>query len=360
MSDNNSSGADVPANSSAAPAETPSATPAEATGSFGATRGSGLARGKRSHTAAPSAAPAAPRGDYQPTAIQVVVAQREYQNPFSPGESETPPAPVPAPVAAPAPAAVVAEPVAPVAPAPVAAPQPAPAPVVAATPPAAPAAPAEKAQLTILPPAETKRPETRWDSDSSAKAPAPQGRREDRPVFRAERPASAESSFGEQAAAQPAREGRRDGRGPRENRPHGRGGEREPRPAPAPAPAAGSTFKPQRPPAPEAKSGGFIGWLKGLFGGSSAEAPKAGGRGDSPREGGSEGQRRRHDGRRGRGGFEGRGPRPEGEGSPRPHGQEGGGEGGGRRRRHRGGRGRGRGRGEGGGEGRGPGGPSGT
>jgi translation initiation factor IF-2 len=350
MSDNNSSGADVPANSSAAPAETPSATPAEATGSFGATRGSGLARGKRSHTAAPSAAPAAPRGDYQPTAIQVVVAQREYQNPFSPGETETPPAPVPAP------AAVVVAPVAPVAPAPVAAPQPqpAPAPVAVATPPAASAAPTEKAQLTILPPAETKRPETRWDSDSSAKAPAPQGRREDRPVFRAERPASAESSFGEQAAAQPAREGRRDGRGPRENRPHGRGGEREPRPAPA----AGSTFKPQRPPAPEAKSGGFIGWLKGLFGGSSAEAPKAGGRGDSPREGGPEGQRRRQDGRRGRGGFEGRGPRPQGEGSPRPQGQEGGGEGGGRRRRHRGGRGRGR--GEGGGEGRGPGGPSGT
>jgi translation initiation factor IF-2 len=350
MSDNNSSGADVPANSSAAPAETPSATPAEATGSFGATRGSGLARGKRSHTAAPSAAPAAPRGDYQPTAIQVVVAQREYQNPFSPGETETPPAPVPAP------AAVVVAPVAPVAPAPVAAPQPqpAPAPVAVATPPAASAAPTEKAQLTILPPAETKRPETRWDSDSSAKAPAPQGRREDRPVFRAERPASAESSFGEQAAAQPAREGRRDGRGPRENRPHGRGGEREPRPAPA----AGSTFKPQRPPAPEAKSGGFIGWLKGLFGGSSAEAPKAGGRGDSPREGGPEGQRRRQDGRRGRGGFEGRGPRPQGEGSPRPQGQEGGGEGGGRRRRHRGGRGRGR--GEGGGGGRGPGGPSGT
>ena len=52
-------------------------------GAFGTTRGSGLARGKRpTPTAAPAAASAT--GAYQPTAIEVVTPQREYQNPFAP------------------------------------------------------------------------------------------------------------------------------------------------------------------------------------------------------------------------------------------------------------------------------------
>src|SRR5262245_12799715 len=100
--------------SSGAPAEG-TATPAQdaAFPSFGSTRGSGLARGKR--PAAGPAASSAASAEYTPTAIEVVNAPREYQNPFAPADSsaeapakETPkpfePAPVvitPAPVRAP-------------------------------------------------------------------------------------------------------------------------------------------------------------------------------------------------------------------------------------------------------------------
>src|SRR4051794_39504879 len=69
-----------------APAVTPSAPPAPAAApSFGASRGSGLARGKR--VSAPVAAAvnnAAPKGDYKPTAVQVITSEREYKNPFAP------------------------------------------------------------------------------------------------------------------------------------------------------------------------------------------------------------------------------------------------------------------------------------
>jgi hypothetical protein len=111
MSDPTTSGEESSAPLAAAPTETPSATPAPAAASFGAGRGSGLARGKRSHVPAAAAPTAAPRGDYQPTAVQVIVAEREYQHPFGA------PAPEPVPAAEPIVArveSVTSEPVSPV------------------------------------------------------------------------------------------------------------------------------------------------------------------------------------------------------------------------------------------------------
>ena len=92
MSSTESSGA--PAEASAPPPAPDAAFP-----TFGSTRGSGLARGKRP-TASPATATAAAPG-YTPTAIEVINAPREYQNPFAPAET---PAAVPAEtVSAPAP-----------------------------------------------------------------------------------------------------------------------------------------------------------------------------------------------------------------------------------------------------------------
>lgn len=70
--------------SGAAPAEAAATTPApSAPVSFGSSRGSGLSRGKRPAPSGPSKA-SAPASDYKPTAIEVVQAPREYQNPFAP------------------------------------------------------------------------------------------------------------------------------------------------------------------------------------------------------------------------------------------------------------------------------------
>ena len=106
--------------SGAAPAEATATTPAPgAPVSFGSSRGSGLSRGKRPAPSGPSKA-SAPASDYKPTAIEVVQAPREYQNPFAPPSPEpvegaetpvaaSPEAPAPAanieaaPVATPAP-----------------------------------------------------------------------------------------------------------------------------------------------------------------------------------------------------------------------------------------------------------------
>src|SRR4051812_14370259 len=82
--------------SSGTPAEGSATNPASnAAPSFGSTRGSGLSRGKAKRPAAPAAATAA-SSDYTPTAIEVVTAPREYQNPFAP--AETPAAAQPEPV----------------------------------------------------------------------------------------------------------------------------------------------------------------------------------------------------------------------------------------------------------------------
>src|SRR5882672_3901467 len=101
--------------SSGAPAEASATTPAPTAAfpSFGSTRGSGLARGKRP-SAGPVAAASAASTEYTPTAIEVVTAPREYQNPFAPAETPVAVTAEPAPVAAPAPAAVA--PVAPIKP----------------------------------------------------------------------------------------------------------------------------------------------------------------------------------------------------------------------------------------------------
>jgi len=315
-------------------AATPAATsgnPAPA-GSFGA-KGSGLARGKRPSPAQAASATPAPATGYQPSALEVIRPQSEYKNPFtgetsvaSPVVNEPAPQAAPAPVPAPAAVPVAETPAAPVAaassePAPAAAPSGDLFPFT----PAGEAAPAAKAELNILPPQEVKRPAVSWGDHSPAQSQGGdnRGRREDRPTFRPERR--------DQRPYEP--------REPREPRREG-GAEplhREPSPAAAPAPK---------------KSGGFFGWLKGLFGGSPAPEAKPGDRDGQPRDGQGrhDGGRRRHRGGRGRGGYQGgdfRGPR---DGQPRDPSAEGGRgfqggeqsgeqryEGGGRRRR-RGGR----------------------
>lgn len=333
MPDQETSGASPAAPQESAPAPTASTpSPADATapiGHFGSSRGSGLARGKRPASPAPAAARSAP-GGYQPTQVEVINPQREYKNPF--GGADVAPSKEPAPVEAPVPVPVaVASPV-PTPPAP--APR---APIAAAPAPAAtvPAAPAEKAELNILPPAQERRPAQSWEHSgfaggqngaaSQADAPRPP-RRDDRGTFRPER---REQKFEPRAPRPP-----QDSHPANDSRPA-----REPR----------RDFRPDRePPVPAAKSGGFFGWLKGLFGRAPApeaapEVPPHGGEnrrgGDRYRDG------RRQDGRQRQGGpgrhnFEGhRGPRPEGE-PFRRDGQEGDYQ---PRRRRRGGRGRNRG-----------------
>lgn len=303
MSDPATSDASTPAAPDTASAA-PAAGATQPFGTFGSSRGSGLARGKRPAASAAAATNAAPAG-YQPSSIEVITPKSEYKNPFTGETSVAAPVvnePAPAPAVAPAP--VAPAPAAP-APAPVA-----PEPVAATETEAAPAAPAteEKAELKILPPEEVKRPAQSWESGS-------QPRRDERPSFRPER-----------------REPRNfEPRAPRE------GG--EPR----------AQQQPPRPQPTETKSsGGFIGWLKGLFGGSAAAPEKSAqpGEGRRERDGEFRGGRRRHRGGRGRhGGFNGprdgqpgqggEGGRPQGQGGEPRHGEDGG-----HRRRRRGGRGR--------------------
>jgi translation initiation factor IF-2 len=336
MSDQATSGEPV-----SAPATPAGAAPVAATsgdrpiGAFGTAKGSGLARGKRAST--PQAAPAAtPVSNYKPTAVEVITPQREYTNPFA---SETPaPAPVnePAPQAAPVPQPEANGPVtsasdAPAATAPAAGePVAAPAEVIQPS--------VEKAEIKILPPAEAKRPAVSWGDaaqDPEDTRPAP----EPRPTFQPERREPRKFEPREPRKFEPreprAFEPRSPAGEPRDQRPHG---DRE------------RSFQPQ--PAAAQPKGGFIAWLKGLFGAKPAPQPV---QSDDrqPRDG--EFHRRRHRGGRGRGGYQGgdnRGPR---DGQPRQDFQGQGGnpnfqggeqgqgerrfEGGGRRRR-RGGRGR--------------------
>ncbi len=365
MSDQNTSSVTPAQPESAAPSTATSSAMAAASepNSFGTSRGSGLARGKRATVVAPSAANAAPRGEYKPTAVQVIVAEREYQNPFAP---ETPPAAeLPAPVSTSG-AAVTATIM--VSASTTETPSASTEPVITATPSAQPPGvaestaaeetPAEKASITILPPAEPRRPASSWDSSTPRENDRPATRREDRPAFRPER--SNEGSRGEGYRSQASgdqrefrRDGReprypresREGRSPRDNRDNrgnrGPGGDRD-NPSP-------KTFSPVRPTAPasstEAKSGGFVGWLKGLFGGAPVEAPKAPAptdrtsNGRDPSRFDDRGGSRRRQGGGGRR-FDQRTPR-DGQGQGSGEGQDG--DGGYRRRRHRGGRGRNRG-----------------
>lgn len=308
MSDQVTSG-----NAATAPAETTHA--ATSGGSqpdfaFGSSRGSGLARGKRNSPAAPAASTPASTS-YAPTVIEMINPKSEYQNPFAPVEQ-------PAPVAAAPVEEVKPAAVAPVAPAPVAPVKPAPAPVAEA-----PARVEEepKAELKILPPTEVKHPAQRWEAPAQSNHGNSPRRHEERPTFKPERRERRENSDG--FTPREPREGftPRENRGPREPRPEGNF-ERRPDPKPA-APA---------------KSGGFIGWLKGLFG-SAPETPVEA----KPQREDSQHQPRRHRGGRGRS-RNYNGPRSENNSGPRSeHGGEHGHAQGDRpRRRSRGGRNRNR------------------
>ncbi len=348
MSDPATSGEPSGAPAATAGPASPAASPGNSApiGSFGTAKGSGLLRGKRPTPPAASAANAPAASGYQPSTIEVIRPQSEYKNPFT-GETSVP-APVvnePAPQAAPPPppAAVVAP-----TPAPAVVPPAAVQPLAAVVPPSgtnegapaggelfpfslsdstpkpAAAEPTAKAELNILPTEEVKRPAVSWGEHS-------QGRRDERPTFRPERR--------EPRPFEPREPRREPAAGERSPFPRDR--ERDERPAPA---------------APQQKSGGFFAWLKGLFGGKSAQPEvKTGYRDEQGRDGEQRHGRRRHRGGRGRGGFQGdnRGPRDGQPYQPRdPRDEEGssseGGQGGerrfegGGRRRHRGGRGRNR------------------
>jgi hypothetical protein len=172
------------------------------------------------------------------------------------------------------------------------------------TPPAAersltPVAPAPKAELNILPTEEVKRPAVSWGETSSS-------RRDERPTFKPERRDA--RPFEPREPREPRRES-----APRES--FSRDQERS---APVPAPAA-------------KKSGGFLAWLKGLFGGATAPEVKTGERDAQGRDGQHRhegGGRRRHRGGRGRnnyqGGGENRSPRDSQPRDPRDYPSEGG------------------------------------
>jgi len=295
--------------SSGAPAEATATTPAPAAAfpTFGSTRGSGLARGKR--PAAGPAASTAASAEYTPTAIEVVNAPREYQNPFAPAET---------PAAAPAPAPFEPAPVV-ITPAPVRAER-APEtpahrehvePMADAAPADAPVQHDEPAELNILEPAQQKvAPAQTWESEGFKPVREPRSdrpRREERSERPADEPVDIASIPPQFLYVRPGHTyvptPRNYGGAPRE---------RSERPAHG-SPERAMEASVEVP----AKSGGFFGWLKSLFGGSAAEQPAAApsAHGEFQREGGQ----RRHRGGRNRGG-------------------QGGGEGG--RGRGRGGRGR--------------------
>lgn len=388
MSDHNQSGAPIAATGA-------NASEPAAFGSFGATRGSGLARGKRPAPASASAPAAAIPSGYKPSSLEVITSKSEYVNPFT-GETTVsappanePPAPVAsanvdAPSAAPSPAPQA---VAPALETPTLIPaksnEAAPAelfpfnpsassaaaaqssyvtPVAPTEKSVSPAEAAAKAELNILPTEEPRRPAVSWESSSSGAAAQPQ-RREERGSSRRD---------GREGKPFEPREPRRDERKfePRSNQPYQPRDPRDERPERAERTPRPESFTPEK------KSAGFFGWLKSLFGGApkSPEAPTtAGGSGDARHDrDGEQGGRRRHRGGRGRGrgGFQGdrggqpyqpRDPRDEADrphsgGGERQHGGEPRGDGqygdGGGRRRRRGGRGRYR--GEGGGDRGGP------
>ncbi len=293
MSSTESSGASAEATA------TPTA-PDAAFPTFGSTRGSGLARGKGKRISAP-AAPTAASTAYTPTAIEVVNAPREYTNPFAP--VETPAAvTVIETVAAPAPIVPVA-------------------PIKAYSAPARPervaeeiAIPApvendEPAELNILEPEQQKTsPAQTWESEGFRPAREQRSERPRREESRRDEPRREERSERPTEAFDPAsipekflyvRPGHtyvptpaNIGGAPRE-RSHA------PREAYTPSASAPAAVK----------SGGFLGWLKSLFGGSPAPAPvTAGGDGSEARREG--GEHRRHRGgrnRSGQGGGQGRG-----------------------------------------------------
>ena len=87
MTDPVQSGGDAPA---AEPnAGVPPSGATQPFGTFSSIRGSGLARGKRSTTPAAASAAPAGTGEYKPTALEVIIPEREYKNPFGGPSAET-------------------------------------------------------------------------------------------------------------------------------------------------------------------------------------------------------------------------------------------------------------------------------
>jgi len=296
MSSTESSGASAEATATTQPTGESAAAP-----SFGSTRGSGLARGKRPSVSPASTAAATPTG-YKPTAIEILNAPREYQNPFAPANPEPvapavtePAVSVETPAAVPVPSVVIETPVAvaPVAPAPVVR-EPAPArvyvkpanemfPLDDAHAPAQAGTdePADesfessaKKELNILPPERAKiTPAQTWESEGFKTTRAP---REERPrqEERTERAASTPVDLssipekflyvrpGYNYVPTPSNYGG----APRDNRPA----------AGQPASAQPASSHPAAAPAAKS-SGGFFGWVKALFSDSAAApAPAAG------------------------------------------------------------------------------------
>lgn len=331
--------------SSGAPAEATATPPAPdaAFPSFGSTRGSGLARGKGKRPSAPAAATAASTA-YTPTAIEVVTAPREYTNPFAPAETPAAVAPVPAPFE-PAPVVIIPAPARREHVEPARAPE---APVQAYSAPAEQAraehAPADlsdeasaKSELNILEPEQQKHsPAQTWESEgfrparernaNSSERPRREESHRDEPrrEVRTERPAepfdpaSIPEKFlyvrpGHTYVPTPTNYG---------------GAPRERHSAPREAYSAPAASAPSASAPAAAPSGGFFGWLKGLFGGSPAEAPApvtAGASNGEARHDGGEHRRHRGGRNRGGGGGGGEGGRGRGRGG---RGRSGGGSGG--------------------------------
>lgn len=344
MTDTEPSGASfAPAADSSAPAASAETT----AGSFGSTRGSGLARGKRqSSAAAPATSPV--KSDYKPTAVEVIIPQREYRNPFASQEPASAPAAEPAEVQkAEAPAARVepepsAEPRAPVSPEPV----------------------AQRQEIQILPPADAARPAVSWESPSASAAqrdtqPGDRPQGDERPTFRPDR--REDRSGGPQPEGhRPRFEGRDPRRDPFQRQPRDPREARQPRdPREARQPRDPRDQRPQyaqgdsgtrSPEAAKPASGGFFGWLKGLLGGKKPVETPVGRESGAEPFGDGHRHRRRHRGGRGHGGnsqgFQGERSEHDG-GRPAQGGEHdnsgGDRQGGNHRRRHRGGSGRGRG-----------------
>jgi hypothetical protein len=261
-----------------------------AVSTFGAVRGSGLLRGKPSRTLQPASSAQAVPSDYRPTTIAVITPEREYKNPFA---SEAPAAvattePAVTPVSAPAAAPAVE----------------APAPAVQAVIPA-PAAPAEVAQpepeatLDILPPEPVRRSAVSWETSGFPQTTTPRSPRREE----IERPAPAPLNTDPNRVIPEKNIYRPENK--RTLPPQAPGATREPR-EPRSRPVEQAARQPERAARPERSGGGFIGWLKGLFGNKTSEAAPA------PQEGQAYGQAdqgRRRNRHRNRGGQNFDGPR---------------------------------------------------
>ncbi|MEO6004273.1 MAG: hypothetical protein ABIZ04_19185 [Opitutus sp.] len=363
MSDQATSGEPSPAPVTATEPASPAApsTDSKPIGSFGNARGSGLSRGKRATPpAAAASAPSASSSSYRPTSVEVITPQREYTHPFAsempaavpPVNEPAPQAESPLPTIAPAPATIAQEPAPAVIPAPARGSEMFPYMPTAGNEPKPgspqPPAPAntEKAEIKILPPAEAKRPAVSWGDGTNDEDTRRQT--DQRATFRPERRESKPFEPREQKPFQP-----------RDQKPFQ---PREPRRDPAyqPRSAQPRDAAPSRPAETPPASGGFIGWLKGLFGGKPAEPQKSETESRDGQFRGDQNQRNRNRGGRDRGGYQGenrnrsnyqpRDPRDEPQGGAQGQGggEQGDGQqrfeggGGGGRRRRRGGRNRNR------------------